>query len=232
MDDDQFTVRCIKPYKKHVEPHVVRPWVLANSPRTVFVTLRNAEDKVVNITVKRIAHLVFGDAIYDMPPVPCDLIPVSGFPNFAFSCSENAVYQIANWHTAPFTTRKVPHYDDGRGGFVCRIRDVNRHMRTMRLDKLRRLAKGVDEFKPIETFDENLPDFMKGKREKGKDSYKRRKYRSRRLAEPVSPDDKLLVQGAGPEPEETPPEPKTRHVAVSSVATIIVPEKSTERRIF
>ena len=232
MSDDQYTVTCIKPYKKHVEPHIVRPWALACSPATAFVTLRDVDDKVVNITIAKLKHLVFGDSAYNLPPLPNDLVPLEGFPAYAYSASEDIVCQIDDIRRKPFGPHRKGKYPLPDGDYVCSMRDFMGRRITKRMSWVRKLAKGVVTHEPKETFDENLPEFMRWKREKGPDSYKRRKYRSRRLSEPVDPSSGLFIQGAGPEPVAAKPDPKTKVISVSSVATIIVPEKSTERRIF
>lgn len=232
MDEDRYTVRCIRPYKKHVEPHIVRPWALARSPATAFVTLRNAEDKVVNITIAKLEHMVFGDDIYGMPPLPDDLVPLEGFPAYAYSASEDIVCQVGDLRRKPFAPHRKRKYALSDGSYVCSLRDFTGRRITKRMSWVRNLAKGIVTHEPAETFDENLPEFMRYKREKGPDSYKRRKYRSRRLSEPSDPSSGLFIQGAGPEPVAAQPDPKTKVISVSSVATIIVPEKSTERRIF
>ncbi len=231
MDEDRFTVRCIRPYKKHIEPHVVRPWTLHRAPGTVFVTLRNAEDKVVNITIPKLVFLTFGADVYDLPPLPDDLVPLEGFPDYAYSAVEDAVCQLAHFHSPPYAPRRISKYplkDD----YIVNIRDYTGQRCSKRMSWIRKLAHGLVKHTPKENFDHNLPEFMRWKREKGPDSYKRRKYRSRRLTEPVDPSSALFTQGAGPEPAPSNVEQKTRQIAVSPIATIIVPEKPAERRFF
>lgn len=232
IDDDRFTVRCVRPYKKHLAPHVVRPWALARSPKTAFVTLRDANDKVVNITVSKLAFSVFGESLYDLPPVPCDLVPLPGFPDYRYSSSEDVVCQVSGFRCKPYAPHRVGRFPLPDGEYVCNLRDISGQRCTKRMAWIRRHAKGLVDHTPKENFDHNLPEFMRWKREKGPDSYKRRKYHSRRLSEPVDPSAALLTQGAGPELTCEQPGAKTTRISVSPVATIIVPDKSTERRIF
>lgn len=232
LGEDHYTVRCIQPYKKHVAPHIVRPWALACSPTTAFVTLRDAADKVVNISMARLEHIVFGDEVYGLPSLPDDLVPLQGFPAYAYSASEDIVCQVGDIRRKPFAPHRKKKYALEDGDYTCSLRDYAGVRVTKRMSWVKKLAKGLVSYETLETFDHNLPDFMRQRREKGPDSYKRRKYRSRRLSEPVDPSSALFTQGAGPEPVAVKPDVKTKTISVSSVATIIVPEKSTERRIF
>jgi hypothetical protein len=88
IGDDRFTIRCSRPYKPHVAPHILRPFYGHRCTHAAYVNVRDASDKTRCVSVSRLAFLALGPC---GAAVPSDAVPLVGFSRYSYSPSEGVV---------------------------------------------------------------------------------------------------------------------------------------------
>jgi hypothetical protein len=214
LDADRFTIRCVRPYRANIEPFIVRPWALKNAPNCFFVSLRDENDKVHNVTINRLIALTYE---VDAPPLPTDLVEIPSFSNYSFSFLEDVVVVMKNIKRYPFVPHRLKQFRLNRAPLMySHLRDDAGDRFSLTMNHVKDLVKGITFHEPKDNYDDNLPAFMRRLPYRRGDTVKRIGYTTRRLKEPPDPQS-VKVQGT---PEPTPP----------TVATPLVP--TTYRRAF
>lgn len=188
LDDDKFTVRCVRPYREHIAPHILKPWTLKHAPMGLYYTMRDVHDEAKNISISKLVYLTFGREGYALPPLPADLVPLPCFPDFMFSPSEDNVYLMQNFKGPPYAPHKVgKRVINQRGDEACRLRDElgDRHDKT--LHWVRMLAKGLVAHEFRRCMENVVPGFKLPRQTRSLEDKPRKPYASRRLQEKYVP---------------------------------------------
>lgn len=92
IGDDRFTIRCVKPYKKTMDVHFLRPFLGYRCSHAPYVNVRDASDVFRCMPVSKLAYLALGPATRE--ELPRDLVEIPGFSNYRYSPSEGSVVRF------------------------------------------------------------------------------------------------------------------------------------------
>lgn len=220
MDADRFTVRCVQPYKKNDKPHIVRPWAFKKAPMCHFVSLRDENDKVRNITISRLAMLTYGGEYEDLPK---DLEEIPGFSCYRYSPFEDVVVIVDKILRKPYTPHRIGKYiRKGSPEYVSHLRDDHGVRFTLTMPRIRDLIKGTAVHTPRDNFDDALPAFMRYKPTRGTDSYQRAPYGKRKVDKPVDPTEDVTQRGGPATAQDEAPQPANTTVHLTNGGVVII----------